>query len=217
MVTILPSILTADFLNLSNDIEKMIQSGIKMVHIDVMDGNFVPNITFGHKVIADIKKHFNIQCDAHLMVTNPEKNIDKFIKAGADIITVHIEATEKLDEIIDKIKAAGKKVGISINPDTPVDKVKNYIEKVDMFLVMSVFPGYGGQKFIDSSLDKIKALKKWKEERGLDYYIEVDGGIKQDNVEAVINSGANMIVVGSDLYKNDEFTIENGWIRWIAN
>ncbi|HCC06735.1 MAG TPA: ribulose-phosphate 3-epimerase [Clostridiales bacterium] len=210
MKRLLPSILTADFLNLTSDIQIMKDSGIDIIHIDVMDGVFVPNITFGHKIIEDIKKHFDIKCDVHLMITQPEKHIDNFINAGADVITVHIEASENIDSIIEKVRQAGVKIGISLNPDTDVQLLKRYIDKVDMFLVMSVFPGYGGQRFIKETLDKIDTLVKWREESGLYFDIEIDGGIKKDNINEVIKHGANMIVVGSALYEGGVFTLE-GW------
>ena len=210
MQNLIPSILTADLLNLKNDLQVMKNSRIEMIHIDVMDGVFVPNITFGHKIIEDIKKHFDIKCDAHLMVTEPEKHIDNFINAGADIITVHVEASENIDNIIEKVKQRGVKIGISLNPDTDVQILEKYIHKVDMFLVMSVFPGYGGQKFILETLDKIDILVKWRKENNLTYDIEIDGGIKKDNVNEVIKRGASMIVVGSALYEDGVFTIE-GW------
>ena len=195
-----PSILAADFGMLADQIKRAENAGAKWLHIDVMDGHFVPNISFAMPVIKSIRKYTDMFFDVHLMITPPEKYIDDFINAGADGVTFHIEATEKTDKCIELIRNRGKRVGISINPNTPVSAIEKYLDKVDMVLVMSVEPGYGGQKYIESVNEKISYIR---EKMGSDFDIEVDGGINADNIDMVLQAGANIIVAGTAVFNDD--------------
>lgn len=195
-----PSILAADFGMLADQIKRAEKAGAKWLHIDVMDGHFVPNISFAMPVIKSIRKYTDMFFDVHLMITPPEKYIDDFINVGADGVTFHIEATENPDKCIELIRNRGKKVGISINPNTPVSAIEKYLDKVDMALVMSVEPGYGGQKYIESVNEKISYVR---EKMGADFDIEVDGGINVDNIDMVLNAGANIIVAGTAVFNDD--------------
>ena len=203
MILMAPSLLSADFAKLGADCDRMQAAGADIWHFDVMDGMFVPNISFGIPVLASIRPATKMVCDAHLMVTEPIRYVEAFAKAGADLITIHLEACEDVDATIAKIRECGCKVGISICPDTPVSSLENYVEKVDMVLIMSVHPGFGGQSFIPSSLDKIRQLKAMIEEKGLSVDIQVDGGIGLGNVEEVVKAGANIIVAGSSVFRDD--------------
>ena len=198
-----PSILSADFSRLGEQIRELDEAGAQYVHIDVMDGMFVPSISFGVPVLESIRPATKLVCDAHLMVTEPIRYVEAFAKAGADLITVHLEACEDINATIEKIRACGCKVGVSICPDTPVISVKDLLKKVDMILIMSVHPGFGGQAFIPESLDKIRELKAMIDAEGLRVDIQVDGGIYTHNVEEVIEAGANVIVAGSAIFKGD--------------
>ncbi len=203
MMILAPSILSADFKELGKEIRTIEENGAKYLHFDVMDGIFVPNISFGIPVLASIRPATNMICDAHLMITEPIRYVEAFKKAGADLITIHLEACEDVNATIAKIREHNMKVGISICPDTPVASLEEYLNKVDMVLIMSVHPGFGGQSFIPTSLDKIRELKSMIKERGLSVDIQVDGGIGMNNIEDVIKAGANIIVAGSAVFKGD--------------
>lgn len=203
MMILAPSILSADFKELGKEIRTIEENGARYLHFDVMDGIFVPNISFGIPVLASIRPATNMICDAHLMITEPIRYVEAFKKAGADLITIHLEACEDVNATIAKIREHNMKVGISICPDTPVASLEEYLNKVDMVLIMSVHPGFGGQSFIPTSLDKIRELKSMIKERGLSVDIQVDGGIGMNNIEDVIKAGANIIVAGSAVFKGD--------------
>ena len=192
--------LSADFGNLERDTKMIDRSAAEWVHIDVMDGVFVPNISFGFPVMKPIRKATNKVLDVHLMIVEPEKYVKRFVDAGADYVTFHYEATEHIDLCIDEIRKAGAKVGISIKPKTETSVLKDILAKVDLVLVMSVEPGFGGQSFIDGSLDKIRELAQMREQMGLDFLIEVDGGISSKNAGDVFAAGAEAVVAGSAVF-----------------
>ncbi len=195
-----PSMLSADFGNLERDTKMLEQSSAEWIHIDVMDGVFVPNISFGFPVMKPIRKATTKVLDVHLMIVRPELYVKRFVEAGADYVTFHYEATDDIDGCIDAIRQAGAKVGISIKPATDADALKDILPKVDMVLVMSVEPGFGGQSFIESSLAKISRLAEMRKEQGLEFLIEVDGGISAKNSGAVFNAGAEVLVAGSAVF-----------------
>lgn len=200
-VQIAPSILSADFSKMGEEILSLQQSGADMVHCDVMDGVFVDNITFGIKMIADIRKLTDLPLDCHLMIVHPEKYVERFAKAGADYITVHYEACQNnLKEVLALIKSTGVKCGAVINPDTPVENIKEVLPLCDMVLVMSVFPGFGGQKFIPESLEKLRELRKLIDEGGKDVLLQIDGGVNEENIEKIKAAGADVIVAGSAVF-----------------
>jgi len=207
-IQISPSILSADFSNLEKDIKKLETAGADMIHVDVMDGHFVPNITIGPPVIKALRNKTSLPFDVHLMISPVHKYIKDFANAGADIITIHPEATPNLQESIDEIKSFKKKVGISLNPDTKIDIVEDYLDKVDLILIMSVYPGFGGQKFISDVLEKIKSLKSLKDKKKLNFDIEVDGGINFSNFKSVIDAGANVLVSGTTIFKENNGDIK---------
>ena len=200
---IAPSILSADFTQLGKDIKETEEGGAAYLHFDVMDGMFVPNISFGIPVMKSIRKATHQVMDAHLMVQEPIRYVEAFKEAGADIVTIHLEACEDVNATIAKIRECGMKVGLSICPETPVSKVEDLLKDIDMLLIMSVHPGFGGQKFIPESLDKIREARKMIMDQGLFVDIQVDGGIYQTNVKEVLDAGANIIVAGSAVFKGD--------------
>ena len=203
MVTICPSILSADFKVLGDQIRQTEEAGAGYIHFDVMDGIFVPSISFGMPVLSSIRGLTGQVMDVHLMVTEPVRYVKQFAECGADIITVHFEACEDLGATLEAIHACGVKAGISIKPGTPVESLVPYLEQAEMFLIMSVEPGFGGQAFIPESLERIRTLRDMLEEKGIEKDIEVDGGIYHSNVAEVLKSGANVIVSGSGVYKGD--------------
>ena len=207
-IQISPSILSADFNQLGNEIKRLEEAGADMIHVDVMDGHFVPNLTMGPPVIKALRKYTKLPFDVHLMISPVHKYIKDYADAGADIITIHPETTDNLEDSIQHIKKLNKKIGISLNPETQIEVVKKFLEKIDLVLIMSVHPGFGGQKFIPKVLDKIKELKKIKDQQNLNFDIEVDGGINFDNNKLVIKAGANILVSGTTVFKNNNGNIK---------
>ena len=207
-IQISPSILSADFSQLGNEIKRLEDGGADMIHVDVMDGHFVPNLTIGPPVIKSLKKHSTILFDVHLMISPVHKYIEVYAEAGADIITIHPEATDNLKSSISKIKELNKKVGISLNPETGTGVIVNFLNQIDLVLIMSVNPGFGGQKFMPEVLIKIKELKKLREEKGLNFDIEIDGGINFDNYKTAIKAGANILVSGTTIFKSNNGDIK---------
>ena len=207
-IQISPSILSADFSQLGTEIKRLEEGGADMIHVDVMDGHFVPNLTIGPPVIKALKKNSSILFDVHLMISPVHKYIKAYADAGADIITIHPEATENLQESINEIKRFNKKVGISLNPETKVDVIKNFLNQVDLILIMSVNPGFGGQKFMPKVLDKIKDLVSIREKERINFDIEIDGGINFDNSKLAIKAGANILVSGTTIFKCNDGNIK---------
>ena len=200
-----PSLLSADFANLEREIKMLEEGGAHLLHIDVMDGHFVPNITIGPPVVAAINKVASIPLDVHLMIENPGLYVDEFIKAGADYVTIHVEAAPHLHRVIQQIKAKGVKAGVSLNPHTSLSNLENVLRDVDMVLIMSVNPGFGGQSFIPQALTKVKQLKQMLKDSGNEHVeIEIDGGIKLDNIKEVAQAGVDVFVSGSGIFKSDD-------------
>ena len=207
-IQISPSILSADFSQLGNEIKRLEEGGADLIHVDVMDGHFVPNLTIGPPVIKALKKNCFIKFDVHLMISPVHKYIDAYADAGADIITIHPEATDDLSASIKKIKDLGKKVGVSLNPETKVSIIKDHLDQIDLVLIMSVNPGFGGQKFMPEVLDKIKELKNIQKEQNIDFDIEIDGGINFENSKMAIEAGANILVSGTTIFKSNNGDIK---------
>jgi len=207
-IKISPSILSADFSQLGSEIKRLEEGGADLIHVDVMDGHFVPNLTIGPPVIKSLRKFTNIPFDVHLMISPVHKYIKDYADAGADIITIHPEATENLLNSINHIKKLNKKVGVSLNPNTKTNVIIDYLDKIDLILIMSVFPGFGGQKFIPEVIKKIEELNQIKKNKKLNFDIEVDGGINFSNSKIVIEAGANILVSGTTIFKENNGDIK---------
>ena len=207
-IQISPSILSADFSQLGNEIKRLEEGGADMIHVDVMDGHFVPNLTIGPPVIKALKKNCSIKFDVHLMINPVHKYIEAYSDAGADVITIHPEATNDLEKSILKIKSLNKKVGVSLNPETKIDLIIDHLGIIDLVLIMSVNPGFGGQKFMPEVLDKVKRLKDIKSKNNKNFDIEIDGGINFDNCKSAIEAGANILVSGTTVFKSNNGDIK---------
>lgn len=203
MIKLAPSILSADFAKLLEDVKKVEKAGCEYLHIDVMDGHFVPNITLGPGIVKSLRKDVNMVFDTHLMIENPDDYIKDFVDAGSDLIVVHVEACRHLHRTIQNIKSHNVKAGVALNPGTPIETIKHVLQDVDMVLVMTVNPGFGGQSFIESMIGKIKELKQIIDEKNLNVDIQVDGGIKPSNINQVVEAGANVIVAGSAIFNSE--------------
>ena len=207
-IQISPSILSADFSQLGIEIKRLEEGGADMIHVDVMDGHFVPNLTIGPPVIKALRKQCDLKFDVHLMISPVHKYIESYADAGADIITIHPETTDNLEASIIKIRELNKKVGVSLNPESKIDLIRGFLDKIDLILIMSVNPGFGGQKFMPEVLEKIKELKKIQNDNNLDFDIEIDGGINFDNCKDAIEAGANILVSGTTIFKSNNGDIK---------
>ena len=207
-IKISPSILSADFSQLGNEIKRLEKGGADLIHVDVMDGHFVPNLTIGPPIIKVLRQYSTLPFDVHLMISPVHKYIKDYAEAGADIITIHPEATENIESSVSLIKKLNKKIGLSLNPDTSIEIIEKFLSSIDLVLIMSVYPGFGGQKFIPNIVNKIKKLKRIKEKQNLKFDIEVDGGINFDNSKLVVEAGANILVSGTTIFKNNNGNIK---------
>ena len=207
-IKISPSILSADFSQLGAEIKRLQEGGADIIHVDLMDGHFVTNLTIGPPVINALRKHCSLKFDVHLMISPVHKYIEVYAEAGADIITIHPEATDNLENSIKKIKEKNKKVGVSLNPESKINLISNLLDQIDLVLIMSVNPGFGGQKFMPEVLDKIKELKKIKDQKKMTFDIEIDGGINFDNCKSAIDAGANILVSGTTVFKSNDGDIK---------
>lgn len=210
---IAPSILAADYANFASELKRIEETSAEYVHIDIMDGQFVPNISFGADVVASMRKHSKLVFDCHLMVVNPERYVDAFAQAGTDIMTIHAESTLHIHGALQKIKAAGMKAGIVINPGTPISAIEPVLSLVDQVLIMTVNPGFGGQAFIPEMLEKVQKVAKIRDEKGYDFDIEVDGGVDNKTIKACYQAGANVFVAGSYLFKASDLTAQVETLR----
>ena len=207
-IKISPSILSADFSQLGNEIKRLEEGGADLIHVDVMDGHFVPNLTIGPPVIKVLRQYSTLPFDVHLMISPVHKYIKDYAEAGADIITIHPEATENIESSVSLIKKLNKKIGLSLNPDTSIEIIEKFLSSIDLVLIMSVYPGFGGQKFIPKVIDKIKELKNIKERQNIKFDIEVDGGLDFENSKLVVEAGANILVSGTTIFKNNNGNIK---------
>lgn len=210
---IAPSILAADYANFASELKRIEETSVEYVHIDIMDGQFVPNISFGADVVASMRKHSKLVFDCHLMVVNPERYVDAFAQAGADIMTIHAESTLHIHGALQKIKAAGMKAGVVINPGTPVSAIESVLSLVDQVLIMTVNPGFGGQAFIPETLEKVAKVAQLRDEKGYDFDIEVDGGVDNKTIKACYDAGANVFVAGSYLFKASDLAAQVETLR----
>lgn len=208
-----PSLLSCNFLNLQQEIKRLEEAGVDYIHFDVMDGNFVPNISFAFPILNQIRQVTDLTIDTHLMVQDPERYIQTFAEAGSDIITIHVEATNHIHRAVQMIHATGKKAGVTLNPGTPIESVVPVLKDVDLVLVMTVNPGFGGQQFIENGIEKIKFLKDYKEKHLLNYEIEVDGGVNKDTAKTCIEAGADVLVAGSYFFKHKDLSIPTSVLR----
>ncbi|AQP43113.1 ribulose-phosphate 3-epimerase [Streptococcus gallolyticus] len=214
---IAPSILAADYANFASELKRIEETSAEYVHIDIMDGQFVPNISFGADVVASMRKHSKLVFDCHLMVVNPERYVDAFAQAGADIMTIHAESTLHIHGALQKIKAAGMKAGVVINPGTPVSAIESVLSLVDQVLIMTVNPGFGGQAFIPEMLEKVAKVAQLRDEKGYDFDIEVDGGVDNKTIKACYDAGANVFVAGSYLFKASDLAAQVETLRVALN
>lgn len=202
---IAPSILSADFNRLGEEVVSVVEAGADWIHVDVMDGRFVPNITIGIPVVAALRRITDVPLDVHLMIVEPERYVEAFVEAGADIVTVHVEASNHLHRTLQQIRQAGARAGVVLNPHTPLQTIEHVLDELDMVLLMSVNPGFGGQSFIESALPKTEALRTMAERRGLPLDIEIDGGVKTDNIRRIASAGANIFVAGSAVFGQADY------------
>ncbi|HEP1372397.1 TPA: ribulose-phosphate 3-epimerase [Streptococcus pyogenes] len=214
---IAPSILAADYANFASELARIEETDAEYVHIDIMDGQFVPNISFGADVVASMRKHSKLVFDCHLMVVDPERYVEAFAQAGADIMTIHTESTRHIHRALQKIKAAGMKAGVVINPGTPATALEPLLDLVDQVLIMTVNPGFGGQAFIPECLEKVATVAKWRDEKGLSFDIEVDGGVDNKTIRACYEAGANIFVAGSYLFKASDLVSQVQTLRTALN